>query len=305
MVRSDKEWGAAGEGNGGEVPEGLDPRAQTEKCSRHLGTARDHLPGDFSRRRRFGGGHYIRGGVATPERLSSRRRRPSPPAECPVVPESELTLPTSLPNVRLTDADSMPAPARASSLPLPVSTTITTATTTITRPLHPRPSGQLKLPYYPPSVSESDFSELFLRGFSSSSRSTTPSAQKTCGLTSLRRLRPLYHQPLAYGAFVVMVTLAMLTSLPVGGAWRERNDRRECEHITIPMCRGIGYNLTYMPNQFNHETQEEAGLEVHQFWPLVEISCSPHLRFFLCSMYAPICIPNYNKPLPACRYGPR
>lgn len=67
------------------------------------------------------------------------------------------------------------------------------------------------------------------------------------------------------------------------------------------MCRGIGYNLTYMPNQFNHETQEEAGLEVHQFWPLVEIQCSPHLRFFLCSMYAPICIPNYHKPLPACR----
>ena len=76
---------------------------------------------------------------------------------------------------------------------------------------------------------------------------------------------------------------------------------KKCEEITIPMCRGIGYNLTHLPNQFNHHTQGEAGLEVHQFWPLVEINCSPDLKFFLCSMYTPICVMNYNKPLPACR----
>ena len=45
----------------------------------------------------------------------------------------------------------------------------------------------------------------------------------------------------------------------------------------------------------------QAGLEVHQFWPLVEIHCSPDLKFFLCSMYTPICMENYNKPVPACR----
>ena len=67
------------------------------------------------------------------------------------------------------------------------------------------------------------------------------------------------------------------------------------------MCRGIGYNSTAMPNMFQHDSQEEAGLEVHQFWPLVEIQCSDDLRFFLCSMYAPICIEDYTKPLPACR----
>ncbi|XP_059144460.1 frizzled-5-like [Physella acuta] len=79
------------------------------------------------------------------------------------------------------------------------------------------------------------------------------------------------------------------------------SDNRKCQEITIPMCKGIGYNMTYMPNQFNHDTQEESGLEVHQFWPLVEIQCSPDLKFFLCSMYAPICMENYKKHLPACR----
>lgn len=84
-----------------------------------------------------------------------------------------------------------------------------------------------------------------------------------------------------------------------GGGGGNGNGR--CEEITIPMCRGIGYNLTAMPNELNHDTQDEAGLEVHQFWPLVEIKCSPDLKFFLCSMYTPICLPEYTKPLPACR----
>ncbi|XP_026733983.1 frizzled-2 isoform X2 [Trichoplusia ni] len=81
-----------------------------------------------------------------------------------------------------------------------------------------------------------------------------------------------------------------------GGALQPR-----CQEITIPMCRGIGYNLTSFPNALDHDTQEEAGLEVHQYWPLVEIKCSADLKFFLCSVYTPICIEDYAKPLPACR----
>ncbi|XP_013422104.1 frizzled-5 [Lingula anatina] len=96
---------------------------------------------------------------------------------------------------------------------------------------------------------------------------------------------------------VVWLTVALVSQTVYAGGGEERT----CQEITIPMCKGIGYNFTYMPNQFNHDSQEEAGLEVHQFWPLVEIQCSPDLKFFLCSMYAPICIKNYNKPLPVCR----
>ena len=76
---------------------------------------------------------------------------------------------------------------------------------------------------------------------------------------------------------------------------------KRCEKIKIPMCQNIGYNLTYMPNMFNHSTQEEAALEVHQFWPLVEIKCSPDLKVFLCSMYAPMCQPNVTDEVLPCR----
>ncbi|KAJ6216520.1 hypothetical protein RDWZM_007677 [Blomia tropicalis] len=105
--------------------------------------------------------------------------------------------------------------------------------------------------------------------------------------------------------FVLLVLFGVFVSnvhLANHRAQSERDhEKRECEEITVPMCRGIGYNLTSMPNQFHHETQEEAGLEVHQFFPLVEISCSEDLRFFLCSLYTPLCMVDYHGSVPACR----
>lgn len=63
----------------------------------------------------------------------------------------------------------------------------------------------------------------------------------------------------------------------------------KCEPITIPLCKDIQYNETIMPNLLNHQKQEDAGLEVHQFFPLVKVQCSPQLKFFLCTMYVPVC----------------
>ncbi|XP_064466196.1 frizzled-5-like [Ornithodoros turicata] len=93
--------------------------------------------------------------------------------------------------------------------------------------------------------------------------------------------------------FVGALVLSLSSGMALG--------RERCEDITIPMCKGIGYNQTYMPNQFNQETQDEAGMEVHQFWPLVEIQCSDDLKFFLCSLYTPICMEEYPSSVPACR----
>lgn len=73
-----------------------------------------------------------------------------------------------------------------------------------------------------------------------------------------------------------------------------------CEPITIPLCKDIRYNETIMPNLLNHQKQEDAGLEVHQFMPLVKVHCSPDLQFFLCSMYAPVCT-ILEKAIPPCR----
>lgn len=74
----------------------------------------------------------------------------------------------------------------------------------------------------------------------------------------------------------------------------ESKGESKCELITLPMCKGIGYNHTKFPNQLNQDTQEEAGLEVHQFYPLVEINCSDDLQLFLCLIYAPVCMEDFN-----------
>ncbi|XP_076351108.1 frizzled-5-like [Tachypleus tridentatus] len=95
----------------------------------------------------------------------------------------------------------------------------------------------------------------------------------------------------------------LLASVSTSGVKVEESisNFQKCEEITIPMCKNVGYNYTSMPNQFYHETQEEAGLEAHQFWPLVEIQCSEDLLFFLCSVYTPICMPDYSGSIPSCR----
>lgn len=76
--------------------------------------------------------------------------------------------------------------------------------------------------------------------------------------------------------------------------------RGRCEPIIISLCKNISYNETIMPNLLNHQKQEEAGLEIHQFIPLVQIQCSADLQFFLCSIYAPMCT-ILERPIPPCR----
>lgn len=74
----------------------------------------------------------------------------------------------------------------------------------------------------------------------------------------------------------------------------------KCQQITVPFCLDIQYNTTIMPNLLNHQKQEDAGMEVHQYFPLVKVKCSPDLQFFLCSVYFPVCT-ILDRPLPPCR----
>ena len=58
--------------------------------------------------------------------------------------------------------------------------------------------------------------------------------------------------------------------------------------------------MTVFPNLFQHEMQNEASMEVHRWWPLVERKCSPDIAFFLCSLYAPVCT-ILDRPILPCR----
>jgi len=54
--------------------------------------------------------------------------------------------------------------------------------------------------------------------------------------------------------------------------YNEMYSHGRCEPITIPLCKDIQYNMTIMPNLLNHQKQDDAGLEVHQFYPLVKVT---------------------------------
>lgn len=73
----------------------------------------------------------------------------------------------------------------------------------------------------------------------------------------------------------------------------------KCQQITVPFCLDIQYNQTIMPNLLN-QNQDEAGMEVHQYFPLLKVKCSPDLQFFLCSVFVPVCT-ILEQPLPPCR----
>ncbi|XP_076445592.1 frizzled-9-like [Babylonia areolata] len=76
-----------------------------------------------------------------------------------------------------------------------------------------------------------------------------------------------------------------------------------CEPVTIPMCLDMRYNMTQMPNLVGHGNQKDAAIQVHEFIPLVRIGCSRFLKFFLCSLYAPMCTELVDETLiiTACR----
>ena len=74
----------------------------------------------------------------------------------------------------------------------------------------------------------------------------------------------------------------------------------KCEPIQIPLCKDISYNETMMPNILNHQTQEDAGMEVHQFFPLIKVQCSEQLKWFLCVVYVPVCT-VLQEAIPPCQ----
>ena len=78
-------------------------------------------------------------------------------------------------------------------------------------------------------------------------------------------------------------------------------NKDKCEILTIPICKNLGYNATYMPDRFNHKTQKDAALDIDKFSPFIKAGCSPMLQLFLCSLYAPACDKDSGKELLPCR----
>jgi frizzled protein 1/7 len=75
----------------------------------------------------------------------------------------------------------------------------------------------------------------------------------------------------------------------------------KCEKISMKMCSDIPYNMTFYPNSLKHQTQGEAEMDLKQFEMLANVKCSPDVKFFLCTIYAPVCT-QMDFALPPCQH---
>ncbi|RZF41317.1 hypothetical protein LSTR_LSTR000031 [Laodelphax striatellus] len=91
--------------------------------------------------------------------------------------------------------------------------------------------------------------------------------------------------------WLVVLVLAAAAAVAVEG----------CEVVRVEMCRGLGYNMTGMPNLAGHELQADADFTLQTFAPLVQYGCSARLHLLLCAVYVPMCTDKVAAPIGPCR----
>uniref|UniRef100_A0A183BIC6 Frizzled-4 n=1 Tax=Globodera pallida TaxID=36090 RepID=A0A183BIC6_GLOPA len=67
------------------------------------------------------------------------------------------------------------------------------------------------------------------------------------------------------------------------------------------MCSDIQYNMTIYPNILKHAKQDEAEIDIKQYEMLVKVQCSVDFKFFLCTLFTPVCT-ILTDPIPPCRH---
>uniref|UniRef100_A0A915ACC3 Frizzled-4 n=1 Tax=Parascaris univalens TaxID=6257 RepID=A0A915ACC3_PARUN len=81
----------------------------------------------------------------------------------------------------------------------------------------------------------------------------------------------------------------------------EQASRSRCEPIEIPLCKDIPYKYTYFPNSLPQPDQQSLQTQTEHFKPLIKTNCNPHIKFFVCSVFAPMCPELMPQAVTSCR----
>lgn len=79
--------------------------------------------------------------------------------------------------------------------------------------------------------------------------------------------------------------------------------RSVCKPIpsTLSLCHGIGYRHMRVPNLLGHDSLREAQQQSAAWLPLISKLCHRDTKKFLCSLFAPVCLPELSGPVSPCR----
>lgn len=77
----------------------------------------------------------------------------------------------------------------------------------------------------------------------------------------------------------------------------EQTSKGRCVPMQQKLCADIPYNMTYFPNPISATEQSQ----IDHFKPLIKTKCHPHIMFFVCSVFEPMCPEQMPQAVTACR----
>ncbi|KAI1718693.1 frizzled/Smoothened family membrane region domain-containing protein [Ditylenchus destructor] len=92
---------------------------------------------------------------------------------------------------------------------------------------------------------------------------------------------------------------AIFAPSPVIGSIFDKPFR--CRPIDIPLCKDIPYNKTIFPNPYFESDEQNLQTQTEHFKPLIKTKCNPHVQFFICSAFAPMCPDQMPQAVTSCR----
>ncbi|XP_046848991.1 frizzled-4-like [Xenia sp. Carnegie-2017] len=94
---------------------------------------------------------------------------------------------------------------------------------------------------------------------------------------------------------VILVLLPLVLGFKNGEEFHAK-----CQPMDVVQCRSIDYNVTGLPNMFGHKNQIQVEQSLRDITMLLTSTCAEPVRFFFCSMYAPMCSKQTNSLITTC-----
>ncbi|KAI6222455.1 hypothetical protein M3Y99_01492400 [Aphelenchoides fujianensis] len=107
--------------------------------------------------------------------------------------------------------------------------------------------------------------------------------------------------------FVLLAALPLFEGMYVARDWdlltTDRLEQPKCVQIprNFSLCYGMQYDQMRLPNLLEHETLEEAIQQSDAWNSLVRLNCHADTKLFLCSVFAPVCLPEMDKHIQPCK----